>query len=475
MLAAAETTETESREQTIQRALADLRSERSSDRKRAVLILGKYSTAQARTALADALDDAAADVRRNALVSMVEQEWFPRRHAAALLNLLADPDVHIRRIASSALPRMRALIAAALAVQPSPRKERLQDTVRKAFLDTDPTVRKNMIEYARLFPGMPDRATVKTLLKDDREEIRVKAVQAASRTLSPEQFAEVAQAAVEDSSTDVRLRLAQELGRRLSQTAAPLLERLMRDSDTSVAAAAAASLARSSKPLPPAVVGRCLEASDVDATLKTRLLFAIRSHAEPGNDYDRLLQSSCRASNPRVRAAALNIRSLVVQQKQGLADALVFLQDDAERVRSTALRIIERSKPVEPDTVRAVARNSRAEVRRHAVRLTRSIPAPQAAELLFDLLLDEDESVRVAAIAEFARRSLPGVYDILGQSLDDGSPAIRRAAVRGCLQLGDKKAASILEAHAEDSGDPAVKRAANQLRVRLRRSRKSTP
>lgn len=467
----------ETRTETIQKALRDFQSEDPTIRKRAILILGKYPDERARSALVDALDDPHATVRRNALVSMTEQSWFPTRQLGSILKLLEDEDVHIRRIATSALPNLHSALSAALASD-SPNAAGMAhamgiddsalDAVKAAFVDSDETVRKNMLNHAHMFPGLPGEEALAELLKDDSAEIRVKAVALAADTLSAEAFAAACRPLVDDESAAVRRRLVNELARRTGGEHLPLLEALSRDEETSIAAAAAEALLRRGKSVSAEIVRNALQSTRVDTNLKVRLLFAIRRQTAPGTPYDKLLREAYTSPQPGIRAAALRARATILDGEQRRKDALTMLEDPAEAVRTAALTMIKHSaSQLAPAELKQLLRNPHADIRRQIVGLSRNLQPEEARELLLELLLDDNTSVRAKAITEFGRRSLPGAHRILRQSLRDTETDIRRAAIVGLLNLADSKAADILQTHAEKENDQQAMQAARRLRQRL--------
>ncbi|MFW5893614.1 MAG: HEAT repeat domain-containing protein [Verrucomicrobiota bacterium] len=467
----------ENRTETIQKALDDFQSADPSIRKRAILILGKYPDKRARSALVDALADPNATVRRNALVSMTEQNWFPSRQLGSVIKLLADEDLHVRRIASSALPAMGKMLRAAFASD-SPDSAGLasamgiddssREAVQAAFVDSDETVRKNMLNHAYLFPGQPDEKALAKLLHDDSAEIRVKALPLAADTLPAETFAEACEKLVNDESAAVRRRLVEQLARRTTPADLKLLEALSRDSEISIVAAAVEALLRRGNTVPPEIAGNALQAPSVDANLKVRLLFALSRQTEQGSPYGKLLRNAYTSPQPRIRAAALRARASIVDAEQRKKEALSLLKDSAETVRTAAFSMLKRSADdLESEDLKELRQNPHPDIRRQAVKLSGKLSTQEARELLLDLLLDDNTSVRAQAIVEFGRRRLPGAHRILQNSLRDEKSDIKRAAAVGLLKLGDSEAANILQAHAEKEDDQQLLQAARRLRQRL--------
>ena len=95
----------ESESETIEKCLQDLKSDSIPVRKRAVLILGKYSNPIASKAIIRSLEDYDATIRRSALVSITEKPITPDA-VEPVLKMIGDGDVHIRRIASSFIPEI---------------------------------------------------------------------------------------------------------------------------------------------------------------------------------------------------------------------------------------------------------------------------------------------------------------------------------------------------------------------------------
>ena len=78
----------ESEAETISKCLEDLNSKSVDIRKRAILILGKYSNSLARNAIIRSLKDPDADIRRSALVSLTERSPLPPNSRDSILRLL---------------------------------------------------------------------------------------------------------------------------------------------------------------------------------------------------------------------------------------------------------------------------------------------------------------------------------------------------------------------------------------------------
>lgn len=472
----------ETRDETIRRALADFASPDVTARRRAVLILGKYETPAARRALIRALEDPQAAVRRSALVSMREQSWFPVTHLAVVVGLLRDPDVHIRRIASSAVPEFAGGLRLLLRERPAnapPLIEKDPGEVRAdllaAFSDPDLTVRRNMLEYARLLPDLLDAATLAKRLDDESPEIRIKALEAASRSLPPEEFARIARPLIDDDSQPVRLRLARASSTIRADGTLELLESLRDDEAPPVAAAAALGLLRQGRTIPAEQAKSMLESEALDAEMKRNLLSALSLRVSSTNAYLPALKAALESPDPRSRAMALRALSRGLGKHETREQAMARINDPSERVRRTALGVLAGTGPLPEEDVNALLESPHTDVRHQAVTHSRTLKPQKARRILMELLLDEDTGVRSAAIREFGRRRLEGAHRILENSLRDANQAVRTAAIAGLAALGDEHAAKILESFARANDDLQARRVALRIRLRLRANRSARP
>ena len=101
-----------------------------------------------------------------------------------------------------------------------------------------------------------------------------------------------------------------------------------------------------------------------------------------------------------------------------------------------------------------------ADVRRAALSLSAGFSLEQRKELLFNALLDEDDSVRVEALRLVASLRPPEWKQILCDSLDDHSAPIAVAAARGLLPVvgNDDAVADALKKYLPRCQDAALRR-----------------
>ncbi|MGE9292754.1 MAG: HEAT repeat domain-containing protein [Puniceicoccales bacterium] len=416
---------------TIERALEDLRSDNSEYRAGAVMLLGKYDSAQAREAVIKALEDPSTRVRRAAMVSVME--WNRAAPATAIvpvLRLVGDEDVELRRSASTAIQPMIAIRAATEALRPGVRVV-IPDDVRQilidAYLDEDVIVRRNMLTnhfYLNLpVPG----ETFIALMGDEDPQVRLEAVGLAARFAEPDAFTREAQRWIENGNRTERLRLPRELPPRPSTAQLELLRMLSEDEDDEIAAEA--MLARFRALGTDATFEKLYARLNEDRLKQEqaqRFLQILRMHSGevPGH-----IEALTGLDDPLLRREAVDLFFDMGYAQQQPEQVLIFIADPSEQVRAVVLKYYERRHGDMPPQLREAMLTSRhPEVRQSLATMSATMPDDIATELLLDLLLDDQTAIRQQSLREIARRQLPGWQDILLASLNDDDLMIQRSA-----------------------------------------------
>ena len=445
----------ESQDTTIAKCLADIRSDNPEIRKRAVLILGKYRDPKAQAAVGRALKDPVAKVRRAAVVSLTEQRVIPPGSAHSLLQLLGDSDVHIRRLVSSALPRLMSRLGRLPHIQNRQLPPSLITVVRNAFQDADATVRENMLSYYVLFRDQLTAEILRPLMADDDRDVRMLALRAGARVLPAPSFLRAAGNLTDDPDQLIRLHLARSLRSLESAAAVPLLQQLSTDENRAVAAEATLGLLRKSEVDDLERVSALLASSELDVTLGRQL---IQSLPLAGPAAEPVLKSLFQHKRPDYRAAALQAYARSFGEEAETEDMLRLLQDSSGTVRRAAGRVLLLHTDLEPATIDQLRESRYPDVRTLVVGAARKLPPKQSERILAELLFDESEQVRRAAIADFASRQLPDWETVLIQSLRDDSQQIRQTALRGLLRSRSPAAIDALQRHLHKVRDARLKR-----------------
>jgi HEAT repeat protein len=460
----------ETEAETVAKCVADMASKEAGTRRRAILVLGKYpANPTALMTLQRALQDPDALVRRSALVSFSEQRALPMPAIKPILGLLEDPDVHVRRIASSMLPELllRNRLAAGGGIRPPIRPgtqpnrpaDPTVELLNKALGDADATVVKNVLSASGMLLGELDVGRIAACLQREDREVRVLALQTLQRypMRKEEQMAAALAPLTKDKDEAVRQETAKLLAR-CGATGIPSLRVLAKDSASAVRLAAARQLilfqdADSAKLLHQLVLDATIP-PDERAGLVHYLLREDPPHVE-------LLKQLADDGPAEVRAAAL--RSLGSRQLGDRTPAAAFfmkqLQDPSVQVRQAAAgALLSVSPRLDEETVRQFLDSKYPDVRQSALVRARLLPPEQAREILLDACLDDDLDVRCAALMQLALAKVPGWEDILAQSLNDPEERIRRTAINALGMRGSERSAQVLREFLKTCDDPGLVR-----------------
>ena len=442
----------EALEQTIAKCLADLKSDSAETRRGAVLILGKYRHPAAEAAVATALADPEAAVRRAAVVSLTEEDGPPPEAAQAMLRLLGDPDVHVRRMVSSHLPELIMSLPRQLRRGPAVPEEPLGETslppevakvVRAAFEDTDGVVRKNMLAAHPFVWRYLSPDLVRKLLHEERPENRILALQAARRALKPAEFAPAVLFLADDPEAQVRQEFARAVAHLPTPDVRAALVKLTADAEPAVAGEAWLGLVYGGGASDIDRLAAFLAQEGTDRQTAARLIVALPALGEKATP---LLVKFLGDTRVEYRVAALHALSMGPRSKAVPVEAMTpLLEDPSAEVRQLAANFLRANGLLDDAGLLKLAASPHPDMREFVARAARTLPNEQAQPVLAELLLDESGSVRRQAVAEFARRQAPGWQDILGQALQDDDPQVFQAAVMLIMQRRPPKGAEWLE------------------------------
>lgn len=437
-------------EETIHRALTDLLSDNVDTRVGSIMLLGKYEDPGALNGVVRGLSDTHVRVRRAALVSLVEiQAAMPPQAVEPMLMLLNDEDGEIRRMVSSSLAMLVNLWNSHnRGSQLIPIRPALPLAVRQrfinAFLDEDVVVRRNMLNYYFYLGIQLPETILLSLLEDEDDHVRLEALRLSSRITRHATVLKQAEKLVVDSVQSIRLLFANMLGNDRTGSAMPWLEMMLEDADTEVVNEAQLSIFRlrpslaMARTMTEAVLSGLYNQEQGTTFIKNLSILGIEARVL----VDQLLQSE----NPSYRLEALRIYLGYADIKGDSALILELAQDKSERVRIQILNFLRSSREKVPEKIiegLAFARDSK--VRETALTLTRRYDDKDAEPLLFDFLIDEDSRIRMMALDELVRRSLPGVRETLHLSIEDNDWLIQRRAVMHLIGMNDPEELNFLK------------------------------
>ncbi len=458
----------ETEAQTIAKCLRDLRNHDPKVRLRAVMILGKYNTPQARAAVRNCLHDPDAAVRESALVSVTESRVPDFSAFPDVVRLLGDPDIHIRRIASSALrdllvfsPMIMFTPGRTLRSQLSRPKltPALTRQLNQALRSPDSIVRKNILALAPMIAGVLSPEAVESCLSDPSLEVRVLALRASALAVrNPQRLLAIARKAATAAEPELR-RAAAVLLARLSKPGAEILAKMLDDPDAGVRTAAAENLARRGDPGSTNAVLRFLQSDANSAEVRRRVLWRISQKTLTAPNVWKCLEKLARHAPPALRAAALE---RLAWAQGGSEPVNLFLENAgsaSESVRRAAMSgLLRRSRELRSRDLRHLANSPYPDVRAMTVILCGNARGDTAKDILEDLILDDAPEVRRNAIRTVANLRIGDWRFVLAQALRDSDETVRRSAAQMLMARArrDAQARKALEVYLAKPDDPVL-------------------
>lgn len=465
-------TEEAQRQATIDRARVDLDSGSPELRKGAVMLLSKYDSAQARGAVLGALRDEDPTVRFAAVVSALAWSSYTVTALEELMNALDDSEVDVRRAVSTSLDklvsyRLRASqqqlqqlllgpnrAAGGQIPMPPMLPVSIQQKMVNALLDTDVVVRRNMIsKYNALRINAQPEIFVR-LLQDEDLEVRSSVLPLAARYLEFSLFLEKAALVADDESPILRLSLIRELNARGEVKPIQLLQKLSLDADSEVATAAQLQLYNNDPNLVryQLLVERFAEGS-LNAKQRERLV-QLLGQLEEVEERNRFVLQFLEVSEEALRVVAAHHFFNFELGELYPENLALILKDPSANMRSQVINyyMTHRDKMQSVDW-EVWLESEFKDVRLALVRLAAALPREESAEVLFDLLLDDEIDVRVEAMTMYSRMRMEGFEKVLEMTLQDESVIMQKRAVHYIIQQMGPSGRALLERQLKDEDD----------------------
>ncbi|MBK1859079.1 HEAT repeat domain-containing protein [Cerasicoccus arenae] len=424
---------TQQERETIQRALADMQSDKAEMRVGAVMLLSKYHANEAKKAVVEALNDPNARVRRAAVVSIAEwRHGLPVEAVEPVLLHIADEDVEVRRSVSSIIPQMMSIMQMASMIRPDFGNRPLSPEVRRALMgayhDEDAVVRRNILtNSSNLNLSTPPEVFVEMLDDSDRG-VRLEAIPLAIGYGNPVQWTKPAQKIIEGDDTVAQLRLTAELGRRGLPEGIELLRQISQLDNLEIAAEAHLSLFRwTGEPPELDWLIKALVADRLTQDQAQRLLQMLRNYEGLAAPLAPAL-TELRSSVLRLEAVRLFVSLDLAEQYPEIMARI--LMDSNQEIRAMGMtQYYVHPELVNDEIIDGLIDNPHADVRAALVQLAIRQPRAEAEGLLYDLMLDEAVDVRIAALETISTMRLEGWPEVVSASLEDQDIAMQRTAV----------------------------------------------
>lgn len=448
----------ESESETIAKCLEDLNSDAIDVRKRAVLILGKYSNPLARNGVVSSLGDRNSDIRRSALVSLTEKP-VTADAAKPMLKMIGDDDVHVRRIASSYIPEIlrgsgRTGLLRLSASKFDDSSKEFQTVITHAFVDDDAIVRKNMLTHFHYFRDFLSKGTLKKLLGDSDREVRVLALNASATRFQGHEFVDAISSMSSDPDTTIRKRLTEILENISDATAVETLKKLTKDEDFEISTAAFAALFKRSDLTVYPELRKRLDHPQIKRQTVTKI---IRLMPTMGKQGEEALLEMIVDPELRYRRTALEVYGQSYGDKANVEILAGLMMDPSKNIRETASRIFIRLRQFEVEDINPMVTSPYPDVRKIALIVSKRIPTPDVSPLLMELILDEILDLRLLALQEIVQRQVEGWESIVELTLAEDNVEIQQKTVMLLLKKRSAKIDEILLNFAKDADNTILR------------------
>ena len=445
----------ESEAETIARCLRDLRSNDLERRRAASLVIGKYDTAESRQAVLDCLRDEDKVIRQNALVSLIEEDRMINPEAGReIILLLRDPDVHIRRIASSQLGRAASRnvrISGAnviirgnlVTAEQEAQDDQVKQIINEALLDEDASVRRNVLLAADYFPGLLNCVSLETFFEQDSLELLILALRAYKFCPGDNALKAILAEKLLQKNNDPQLRYEiVYLAANLGEEGEGLLQLLAKDPADAVRVAAIRILADNINEENFKLLKTAILDESIAADLRRQLISPLRKY-EPQNI--ELFKELLKSKDATLRIAAFRMFLMRRDETLTKEEFLNLLQDNNSEMRQLCIIALRRKKDFfAAEEIFNLLKSPHQEVRSASFNFTAN------EEVLYKLaqmaIMDENAEVRRNALQVFAKQRKEGYIDILCAAIEDDSPQVRDLAATRLIPMLNRKNQQAIDA-----------------------------
>ena len=435
----------ETEKETIDKCVNDLVSKDHMTRRRAVLLLSKYPSEYVFTKMIPSLEDKDDKVRQSVVVAFIESGRVYRAAILPLMRRLGDKNVHTRRLVSSALlPRLALYVSYGSGL---PQKER--KIIMKALHDTDSIVRKNMLKTYQSLKRVIPVHNFKHFLGDDDAQIRLQALMTFSSSFSFENIKPYLDKLISDKNPKIRLQTLKTISR-FRTSSMTYLEKMAKDKDLNISSRAMA-YSRNEKYLAQ------LKMSILDESAASDLIRDLLSTVVSWNDGAQAFVASLLTHSDEIRRYAALQALYRVRFTVGHRKLMKLVNEDSARIRKLACGFLNRGKLSAAD-LEKMAISDYSDIRQFSLSSVLKLFAknPDVLDTLYELMLDEDLSIRSMALKTLWKLKLEDRFDIMEKSLEDDEKLIRNLAVQILLGSSELKARQILHKYLQENKDVDV-------------------
>jgi len=304
--------------------------------------------------------------------------------------------------------------------------------------------------FEQIAPGLLDAP-----LADSDTAIRTAALQQAASAGEYHLIVKHMKTLAADKSSVIRLNLAKALQNvDFTPDVAKVLNGFLKSDDTNIAANATVVLINHEQKVPIEILKKLFNAPVLETSIGTRIIHQLPRMGDGSAD---LVMSLMKHRKAEFRATALQVSRQMKSVSPSPEQLLLAFSDESAQVRRVAGSLVYSDSRITEDMLEDLVLSEYTDVRKTLVRVTQRFKSETAEYLLSELLLDEENSVRIDTLREYSRRKCSGYIDILIRSLEDPSKDIQKTVVFLLLRHKTPAVRSALAAFAAKTTDANLK------------------
>lgn len=437
---------------TINKCSKDMQSTNAEIRQQAAMILGKYDEPEVTLLLLKHLKDESHLVRRAVLVSLqdrIQKRMVSIKDMAQVILLLEDPDVEVRRLASSTAQFIIGLVLRDNSYHPSERtnikqfpddQKKLKAVFLKSIQDSDDIVRLNILttisQHRYLFIEPEFNTAILTRIDDTNKSAIILALDLI-QTMEYVEASAIATKLIDHADADVQVALVKFLAQRRFSNA-EIWQKLIAKKNLEVAARAiSVAFDLGIKDTETEYSNFILDATN-PISLRISLLKQLSRHSKKNELATNLLEdksNQIRLETIRLCPQILNINNLKILLLKYLDDADANIQNEATNI----LLVYLTSADIE--ILKKLFKSDKSQTRLAVLEKLEQLKINDD-DIILEAMLDDAKSIRLKSfdLCRSFKSANPQIKSMISRSIDDKDPEIRNAALNAIsLYVTDKE------------------------------------
>ncbi|MEA2011856.1 MAG: HEAT repeat domain-containing protein [Verrucomicrobiota bacterium] len=417
---------------TISKCINDYHTGNEKQRKRAILVLGKYNNSSAVQTIINALDDHSALIRQSALVSLSEKPNIPERAKEKIVSLFIDTDIHIQRISTSLITRIARMSRIKLMRAGSKNRffhfdQKHRDILNKCLVSGDYTVRKNIILHAHYFYKLLDKNILIDCLDTTEDELRLLIIQKCKYIIGKQKLLDYLEKNISsEKSSAILLEYIKLLSSYKGKNNTEVFLKWCNYPDSKVRYEAIKGIILSgSQKAIPFIEKYVLGNNPLQEKLNL-IRYSAYLHSVAIKMLERLLENDNLAIKNEVLQKLVQLKG-----PSNCKDMLIeLLKSEISKIRKTAMRYLRNCRNIDWEKIiPEISQSQYPDIRYFSIENIHKLHKGRQTELLLNLLIDDNVDVKTYALRTILSKKIDNWQQILKQSIMSADIDMQKTAM----------------------------------------------